>query len=70
MIQNHQNILVRRAGKWILVEGSEHRWTEYEIGKSEEKYRTLFTNMLNSFTYKVFGTLVAVVVIATSLVAG
>ncbi len=48
---NHQFALVKRAGKWILAEGSEHKRAEYEIVKSEENYRSLFANMLNGFAY-------------------
>ncbi len=51
VMHNHQFALIKRAGRWVLIEGSGHKRAEDEIGKSEEKYRSLFANMLNGFAY-------------------
>ncbi len=48
---NHKFALVRREGKWGIVESSERTKSEKALRESEFKYRSLFDNMPNGFAY-------------------
>ena len=43
--------LIKREGKWELIEGSRHKITSEKLKKTEEKYRLLFDNMRDGFAY-------------------
>ena len=42
VVSNHQFALIRREGKWVIIESSERKRTEEGLRESEEKYRNLF----------------------------
>ena len=50
-VGSHQGTLIRRAGNWVFTESSEYRRAEKELRESQDKYRSLFDNMLNGFAY-------------------
>jgi len=45
MVNCHQSAIIRREGKWELVENSERRKAMEELRASESKYRTLLENL-------------------------
>jgi len=45
VVRNHQFALVRRMGKWELIEGSELNRAGEALRQSEEKYRSLVENI-------------------------
>lgn len=49
VIVNHQFALMRRSGRWEVVESSQHKRTEMALRESEQKYRTLFESMSEGF---------------------
>jgi len=51
VVSNHQLALIRREGKWELIESSERKRAEEELRESEGKYRSLFDNMHEGFAY-------------------
>ena len=51
VVRNHQFALIRREGKWELMESSERKQAEETLRQSEFKYRSLFENMLDGFAY-------------------
>jgi len=48
---NHQFALIRREGKWGIVESSEHKQAEEVLREGEKQYRSLFDNMFKGFAY-------------------
>ena len=42
VVGNHQFALIRREGKWELMENSERKQVEQELKESEERFRSLF----------------------------
>lgn len=51
VVRNHQFALIRREGKWELMESYERKQAEETLHQSEFKYRSLFDNMLDGFAY-------------------
>ena len=48
VIRNHQFALIRREGKWELIESSEIKQTKEALRASEEKYRNVVENTKDS----------------------
>jgi PAS domain S-box-containing protein len=46
VVNNHQFVLIRREGKWALIESSERKRMEEALVESEKKYRDLVNNAL------------------------
>jgi PAS domain S-box-containing protein len=42
VVSNHQFALIRREGKWVIIESSDRKRAEETLRESEEKYYTLF----------------------------
>lgn len=51
VIKDHRFALVKNAGAWEIIEGSEVRAVQGDLLRSEEKLRSLFSNMLEGFAY-------------------
>ncbi len=51
VVSNHQFALIRREGEWVCIESSERKQAVETLRESEQKYRSLFENMLNGFAY-------------------
>jgi len=51
VVKNHRFALVRSAGKWEVIESSEARIIKDALRRSEEKLRSLFSNMSEGFAY-------------------
>ncbi len=51
VIKNHRFALVRNAGRWEVIESSEARTVKDELKRSEEKFKSLFSNMSEGFAY-------------------
>ena len=51
VISNHQFALINRSGKWEIIESSDYRQAKEALKESEAKYRSLFNNMMDGFTY-------------------
>ena len=49
VVSNHQFALIRREGKWVIIESSERRQTEEALKKSEERFRTSVENLPEGF---------------------
>lgn len=49
VISNHQFALIKRDGKWTIIESSEHKRMEQTLRESEERYRTLFEAISEGF---------------------
>src|SRR4030066_1170109 len=49
VVSNHQFALIRREGKWVIIESSERRRTEEALKKSEERFRTSVETLLEGF---------------------
>jgi len=45
VVSSHESALIRRKGKWELVESSERKKAEEALQASEKKYRTLLENL-------------------------
>jgi hypothetical protein len=45
VVSNHQFALIRREGKWVIIESSDRKRTEEALGESEEWYRALFESI-------------------------
>lgn len=51
VIRNHQFALIRREGKWELIERSEIKQTKEALRASEEKFRSIFENASECMIY-------------------
>ncbi|RJR50326.1 MAG: PAS domain S-box protein [Desulfobacteraceae bacterium] len=51
VVKNHRFALVRNAGRWEVIESSEARIMKDALKRSEEKFRSLFSNMSEGFAY-------------------
>ncbi len=49
VIRNHEFALIRREGKWEIIENAIHKQARQAVLESEEKYRLLFQNMAEGF---------------------
>lgn len=45
VVVNHQFALIKRDGKWEIIEGSEHKKVESALHSSEEKFSSLYSAM-------------------------
>ncbi|GAI75198.1 unnamed protein product, partial [marine sediment metagenome] len=46
VVSNHQFAVIKREGKWEIIESAQHRETAGALRESEEKYRTLTESSL------------------------
>jgi PAS domain S-box-containing protein len=51
VVKNHRFALIKNAGKWEVLESSEARTLKDALKRSEEKLRSLFSNMSEGFAY-------------------
>ncbi|MGE5892504.1 MAG: MEDS domain-containing protein, partial [bacterium] len=51
VVGTHQFALSKREGKWDLIESAEHRRAVEALKESEARYRSLFENLINGFSY-------------------
>jgi PAS domain S-box-containing protein len=52
VIRNHVGTLIRKGETWNLVEDvAKRKEVEHELGKSEKKYRSLFTSIVSGAAY-------------------
>jgi len=51
IVKNHRFALVRNAGSWEVIESTEARVMKDALKRSEEKFRSLFSNMSEGFAY-------------------
>jgi PAS domain S-box-containing protein len=51
IVKNHRFALVRNAGKWEVIKSSEAQIVKDELKRSEEKLKSLFSNMSEGFAY-------------------
>ncbi|RJQ14694.1 MAG: PAS domain S-box protein [Nitrospiraceae bacterium] len=51
VVKDHRFALVRNAGRWEVIESSEARTVKDALKRSEEKLRSLFSNMSEGFAY-------------------
>ncbi len=51
VVKKHRFALVRNAGRWEIIESSEARTIKDALQRSEEKLRSLFSNMSEGFAY-------------------
>ena len=51
VVNSHRSALIRREGKWEVIENAEYKKAKSDLGKSEEKYRSLAEN-LNELVYR------------------
>ncbi|MGV8039243.1 MAG: PAS domain S-box protein [Thermoanaerobaculaceae bacterium] len=49
VVANHQFALIKRHGRWEIIEQSAHGKTERALRESEARYRTLFEGMTEGF---------------------
>lgn len=49
VVTNHQFALIKTHGTWEIIESAGHQKMEQALRESEERYRTLFTQMTESF---------------------
>jgi PAS domain S-box-containing protein len=42
VVSNHEFVLIRRAGKWEIIESAEYKKTNEALQRSETNYRTIF----------------------------
>lgn len=49
VVKNHQFAIIKRSGKWELIESTEYRKIKNALLVSEERYRTLFDRMTEGF---------------------
>jgi PAS domain S-box-containing protein len=49
VVTNHQFALIKRSGKWELIENSETKKIGEALRQSEERYRSLFNGMTEGF---------------------
>jgi PAS domain S-box-containing protein len=45
VVSNHQFALIRREGKWVIIESSDRKQAEESLRESEEKYRNLLESI-------------------------
>jgi PAS domain S-box-containing protein len=46
VVANHQFALIKRSGRWGIIESSQHKKTEQALRESEEKLSALYTSMV------------------------
>jgi PAS domain S-box-containing protein len=51
VVKNHQFALIKREGRWVLIESKEQREALAALRVSEENYHRLFTSMTDGFAY-------------------
>jgi len=51
VVNSHRYALIRREGKWEVIENAEYKKAKNDLEKSEEKYRSLAEN-LNELVYR------------------
>jgi len=51
VVSNHKYAIIKREGKWSLIESSDRKQAESAVKESEKRYRSLFENMLDGFAY-------------------
>ena len=51
VVKNHQFALIKREGRWVLIESKEQKEALAALRVSEENYRRLFTSMTDGFAY-------------------
>jgi PAS domain S-box-containing protein len=49
VVSNHRFALVKRAGRWQMIESSEHQKTEAALRESEERFRLSVETLLDAF---------------------
>ncbi len=48
VVSNHQFALIKRKGKWEIIESAEYKKTIEELQESEDKYRVIFEQAVDS----------------------
>ncbi len=46
VVANHQFALIKRSGRWEIIESGQHKKTEQALRESEEKLSALYTSMV------------------------
>jgi PAS domain S-box-containing protein len=49
VIDNHQFALIKRAGRWEIIESAHRKKTEHALRESEDKLKSLFSTMAEGF---------------------
>ncbi|MGD0953262.1 MAG: PAS domain S-box protein [Methanotrichaceae archaeon] len=49
VVANHQFALIKRSGRWEIIEGTQHKKIKHALQETEERYRKLFETMNEGF---------------------